>query len=117
VLPKEDRDRAGNIFNTLDTSGDGTLGADDFDHPFASVKKTLGEVWMFLIEQFDFNHDGVIEPHEFLGHFIMYALYFMPAEPSNFGNLGDQLLHWEHMFLRNFRHRVTEIETLVSSGR
>ena len=117
MLPKEDRDRAGNIFNTLDTSGDGTLGADDFDHPFASVKKTLGEVWMFLIEQFDFNHDGVIEPHEFLGHFIMYALYFMPAEPSNFGNLGDQLLHWEHMFLRNFRHRVTEIETLVSSGR
>ena len=97
------------IFKTLDTSGDGTLGEDDFDHSSAAVKKTLGDVWKLLVEQFDSNHDGVIESHEFLGHFIMYGLSHAT------GNPGEP--QWNETFLHNFRSRVTEIETLVKSAR
>lgn len=113
ILPELDRVRVQTLFETLDTNCDRRIAVDDFEHHFPSVRKTLMEVWNFLVEQFDFNHDGVIEPHEFLGHFVIYALYFMKAEPCTAANSGDQLVQWEETFLRNFRRRLVEIESLV----
>ena len=91
ILPELDRVRVQTLFETLDTNCDRKIAADDFEHHFPTVRKTLMEVWNFLVEQFDFNHDGVIEPHEFLGHFVIYALYFMKAEPCTAVNSGDQV--------------------------
>ena len=79
------------------------MGEDDFDH------SSLSQVWKVLVEQFDANHDGVIESHEFLGHFILYALSNAAGSPGN--------PEWDAAFLHNFRTRVTEIETLVNTAR
>lgn len=115
VLPQADRDRVQRLFEILDITKDGRISEKDFDHHFPAVKQALHNVWDFLVDQFDFNDDKVIEPHEFVGHFVIYAAYFMhiQASSSQARNLVDLFVEWENTFLRNFRQRVSEIEALV----
>ena len=115
VLPQGDRERVQRLFQILDVTKDGRICENDFDHHFPAVKHALHSVWEFLVQQFDFNNDKAIEPHEFVGHFVIYAVYFMPIEASTSSahNLVDLFVEWENTFLRNFRQRVSEIEALV----
>ena len=48
---------------------------DDFRSGIHSVHAHLQKVWEELRNNFDFNNDGKIEPLEFLGYFVLVALY------------------------------------------
>ena len=115
VLPQMDRDRVQRLFEILDVKKDGRICENDFDSNFPTVKQALHHVWDFLVEQFDFNNDKAITPLEFIGHFVIYAAYFMPTEvaTSQAHNLVDLFIEWENTFLMNFRRRVSEVEALV----
>ena len=115
MLPQTDRNRVQRLFEVLDVRRDGRICENDFDSNFPAVKQALHHVWDFLVEQFDFNGDKSITPLEFIGHFVIYAAYFMKIETSNCQahNLVDLFVEWEETFLLNFRQRVSEIEALV----
>jgi len=115
VLPQTDRNRVQRLFEVLDVRRDGRICENDFDSNFPAVKQALHHVWDFLVEQFDFNGDKSITPLEFIGHFVIYAAYFMKIETSQSQahNLVDLFVEWEETFLLNFRQRVSEIEALV----
>lgn len=58
---------------------------EDFRSGIPSVHAHLQQVWHELRNNFDFNDDGMIEPHEFLGYFVLHALYRTQVRSNNSG--------------------------------
>eukprot|EP01036_Dinobryon_divergens_P031503 gene31503-40911_t len=86
-----ERQEVERIFLALDRTGDGNLNAEDFRSGIPSVHAHLQQVWHELRNNFDFNDDGMIEPHEFLGYFVLHALYRTQCPQIMAVNSADQL--------------------------
>lgn len=113
MLPVEDRQNVARIFKTLDVSRSGSLEARDFHHDIPAAREALQVIWDVIRENFDFDGNDRIDPQEFLGYFVIHALFMVNTGNFPEGNLGTVLVEWQRRFLEIFRARVVEFERLV----
>jgi hypothetical protein len=111
----EERAVVGQIFTSLDKTQDGKLEANDFTNPIPKVHETLQQVWHILKDNFDFNGDGIIEGREFLGYFVLTALFRAEAPGIPNGNVGIQYLEVRQRFIHFFQQAVREFIALMNA--
>ena len=92
ILNVNTRNAIADIFKKLDTTGDGTLSKEDFQHPIACVQNNLTKMWEFIRDYFDFNADGKVDPREFMQCFTVQAMLNQNPEPVKKGTLFSQIM-------------------------
>lgn len=104
----QERTVVAQLFHSLDKTNDGKLQAEDFVHPIASINAHLQAMWAVLVDNFDFNNDGIIEPREFLGYFILKALFLAQSPPIESSNVAAQFIAVNQRFTYFFQQSVNE---------
>ncbi len=74
-LPCECKDQVLNVFMELDCNKDYLLTEADFNIGFGPVRQKMMDLWLKMVERFDFDGNKSINQQEFLAVFIMKALY------------------------------------------
>lgn len=116
LLPLDSHERVvvGQIFMSLDKTNDGKLQRDDFQHPIPHIHQSLQQVWQILEENFDFNNDGVIDATEFLGYFVLMALFRVEAAEIPGGPIAMQFSEVHQRFTFLFQQCVNEFTSTLS---
>lgn len=110
----QERQVVAQMFHSLDKTNDGKLQAEDFVHPIAAVNAHLQSMWSVLADNFDFNNDGIIEPKEFLGYFILKALFLAHSPAIEGGNIAAQFIAVHQRFIFFFQQSVNEFIAVMN---
>lgn len=113
-LPENYISKIREIFNQLDVTGDGYLGQDDFVSTNPTANTFLKHVWLQIMSRFDFDGDGKVDFNEFLGYFVVFALYQVPMEAIPAANsMIVQFATWRNNFLNVIYEKVTRFEAAL----
>lgn len=114
LISDEDKNAVFEIFGQLDTSGDGSLSVNDFKAPLPKHQADMTRIWETVSHHFDFDGNGEVDKQEFMGYFIIKALYLTPSTPIEGGNnLCASLIQFQASFTKNFRNAVNEFKTYL----
>jgi len=114
LIPDEDKVNVKSIFDALDQDNNNHLCSKDFQNNIPKVNEQLQDMWKAIINSFDFDGNGVVDFTEFMGFFIVHALYFAPA-PTILAdrNFCWQLAAWQTAFLKSFRDKVEDFKVML----
>ena len=97
-LPLEDETKRQieTLFQLLDTNGDGRITVEDFATPDGEITREQRAKWEMLRSEFDFDHNGMVDPTEFINGLKRTALN-APIDPACFAGVpanNRQCLAW-----------------------
>ena len=107
-------ERIGSIFLQLDSSRQGVLVEGMFVDALPAIHARKQHIWNTLRSFIDFDGNGRIERHEFVGYFLLKALRSL-SDPSslNTSKMGDIVLAAHVLFNGHLETAISEMESFL----
>jgi hypothetical protein len=113
LFPDDARLKIQQLFQQLDIHNTGTLQAVNFTDTIPAINHKKQQLWGIIRSVIDFDGNGVIEPSEFIGYFLLRAIR---APPTNGGqSMSESLFNWRQGFINNVAFAVQEFEQFLCS--